>query len=86
MAGTMGLPLIFQDPCYSKLDKELLTTYIDGEVVDDPDAFSLIDEKTILLNLDPFYEYLGYWIADGIWPTAIICHGWFARNAERELL
>jgi hypothetical protein len=76
------LPLYFQDPCYSKLDIEFLTMHIGAEVVDDPDAFSLTDETTILLNLDPVYRYMGQWIADGIWPSALIGYDWVAQDKD----
>ncbi|EPE29644.1 hypothetical protein GLAREA_00804 [Glarea lozoyensis ATCC 20868] len=91
VATTLGecdkrLPLYFQDPCYSKLDKKFLTTYIGAEVVDDPDAFSLTNDSTILLNLDPVYKYMGQWIADGIWPSAVIGYDWVAQDADyREI-
>lgn len=44
------LPCIIQDICYSDLDKQFLRS-LDFTVVDDPDAFSLINANSLALNI-----------------------------------
>lgn len=64
------LPCIAQDPVYSPLDKPFLRS-MDITVVDDPDAFSLIDENSLVFLIGTFPRIL-WWIGDRVLPAAII--------------
>lgn len=68
------LPCVIQDPVYSKLDKEFLTS-LDLQVVDDPDAFDKIDSGTFVLRVGD-YAHMSRWICDGVWPAAMFSNDW----------
>lgn len=66
------LPCIVQDPDFSALDKEFLRS-LDVTAVDDPDAFTLINSTSLVMEVGGF-NFLYEWIAQGTWPAAIICY------------
>lgn len=55
---------------YSKLEKEFLRIH-NVKLVDDPDAFDLIDHGTLVLFTALDYD-VTYWISQGEWPAAML--------------
>ncbi|KAI9761331.1 MAG: hypothetical protein M4579_001121 [Chaenotheca gracillima] len=75
LGGSTGpLTCVVQDPVYSTLEKDYLRS-IGLEVVDDPDAFSRINAETLVINISTYFE-MDWWIADGIWPAAMVTNDW----------
>ena len=65
------LPCIIQDPVYSKTCKEILTS-LGLRVVDDPDAFSLINSSSLVYFLGT-PACVPRWVSLGPRPLALFC-------------
>ncbi|CAG8951671.1 hypothetical protein HYFRA_00005471 [Hymenoscyphus fraxineus] len=65
------LPITAQEIVYSNLEKEYLATRLGITVVDDPDAFPLINNGTLIFAVGAPVN-LFYWISQGKWPGAMI--------------
>jgi hypothetical protein len=69
--GVKPLPCVFQDPVTSKFEQRFLQS-LGHKVVDDPDAFGLINANTLVIFLhNPGMEE---WIVQGApaWPAAMV--------------
>ncbi|KAI9050640.1 hypothetical protein LZ554_005798 [Drepanopeziza brunnea f. sp. 'monogermtubi'] len=75
------LPCVIQDPTYSRLDKEFLRENR-FNVVDDPDAFSMINANSLVMNMDNEVSR-SWWICDGTWPAVLITENHWVDN-KRE--
>lgn len=65
------LPIYAQDPAYSKVDKEFLTRYLNFNIVNDPDGFAMIDDKTFVFDIGTILSYV-YMNTSGPHPAAMI--------------
>lgn len=75
------LPCVIQDPASSELEKEYLH-FLGLDAVDDPDAFSRINDNSLVLHIGSYF-FIAWWICDGTWPTAMVCSDW--GNADPHL-
>ncbi|CAG8970872.1 hypothetical protein HYALB_00000851 [Hymenoscyphus albidus] len=72
------LPLIAQEHQYSEFEKDFLKTRLNVKTVDDPDAFTLINNQSLVFytNIGP---HIDYFVSKGEWPAALLTN-------ERSLL
>jgi hypothetical protein len=71
-----GKPLrcVIQDPGFSEIDKQILSS-LGMEVVDDPDAFAHINANTMVVHVRG-YHCLTRYVCEGTWPAAMITDVW----------
>ncbi|KAJ5040615.1 uncharacterized protein L3040_006264 [Drepanopeziza brunnea f. sp. 'multigermtubi'] len=79
------LPCFIQDPTYSRFDKEFLKGNA-FNVVDDPDAFSMINANSLVMNMDNEVSRL-WWICEGTWPAVLITENhWVDKKREADFV
>ena len=64
------IPCIVQEPAYSRFEKRFLRS-LDLEVIEDHDAFSMINEGNLVVLIDPYFD-VARWTCKGIWLAAIV--------------
>ncbi|KAJ5178847.1 hypothetical protein N7492_002057 [Penicillium capsulatum] len=83
-----GPTLILQDPIYGETESSFLTnTALKGniQVMNDPDGFDAIDDKTIVFNIGG-YEAFWYRINKGPTPVAIITESLDTTIGDKDML
>lgn len=60
---------------------------MDFTVVDDPDAFGLINANSLVFAMG-VYPRIMWWICDGVWPAAILTEKGYedAANVFRDMM
>ncbi len=76
------LPCVIQDPAYSAVEKECLRA-LGFRCVDDPDAFSSIDNGSLLFSVGTYWHMLKR-VSMGPWPAALVCNGRMCNNATNN--
>lgn len=80
VAEERPLPCVIQDPAYSTVEKEYLRS-LGFQCVDDPDAFSCIDEGSLLFSVGTYWHMLKR-VSTGPWPAALVCNDGMCNNTN----